>query len=141
MRDTDTDGNLLSTLEIEYYKWVHNNTGSDYRYDPLTGGVWKDRDCPSSIFSKTYFICNSEYPVYDIYGEYVGHYFSGKFYKPLSRNDMDNLTKRKDALTTPWEQMKEKVIEPESDSVIEHVVKRESESDARYTYTAYYSSA
>ena len=79
---------LRSNIEVEYYKVArYYSSRNEYRFDPLTGIIYSPSECTSGISATTYYICGSEYPIYDILGKYLGYYFDYKLYKPSSRHD------------------------------------------------------
>jgi len=88
---------LNGNIRIEYNRWEYRYAPtSDYNYfDPLTGQLYKGSECTSYVHRHTYYICESEYPIYDIItGKYIGLYYGNRFHKPaLGRNlSADTLT-------------------------------------------------
>ena len=88
---------LNSNIRIEYSRWEYREapiTSYD-RFDPLTGQLYKYSECTYEVHQHTYYICESEYPIYDlITGKYIGFYYGQRFNKPtLGRNlSADTLT-------------------------------------------------
>jgi len=104
--DSSDASNLKSNLEVEYYRWFFGTNGSDgfhYRFDPLTGEMYRSDETTFEIRYNTYYICWSEYPVYNAYGKYIGLYFSGIFIKPISRSEMSHMYNVKSLEVDPFD--------------------------------------
>ena len=88
---------LNGNIRIEYNRWEYREapiTNYD-RFNSLTGQLYKGYECIYKNPPSTFYICESEYPIYDlITGEYIGLYYGGRFHKPtLGRNlSADTLT-------------------------------------------------
>ena len=88
---------LNGNIRVEYNRWKYREAPtSDYdRFDPLTGSLYKYSECTYEVLRHTYYIRESEYPIYDlITGKYIGLYYGNRFHKPaLGRNlSVDTLT-------------------------------------------------
>lgn len=90
---------LNGNIRIEYNRWEYREAPtSDYdRFDTLTGQLYKYNECTYEVHRHTYYICESEYPIYDIItGEYIGFYHGQRFHKPTAIGMIS-----RDTLTSP----------------------------------------
>lgn len=127
--------NLISNIDVEYYIWYyfkHGTGGMHYRFNPLTGAIYKSNDMGDVRSYDTYYICDSKHPIYDVNGVYIGMQYADKFVKPISVSDMC-YNRSSVVYTTPWEQMK-KVLESSTGSSIEEKTGERQVVGCEYTY-------
>lgn len=101
MSDISEVCHLNSNIDVEYFKWhrYHRTTDAEYRWDLETGKIYNPDEYTYTIQEKTYFMNYNEYPIYTIYGKYLGFYTSSSFYKPISRR---NLGSSREVKSDPW---------------------------------------
>lgn len=91
-RDSSYVSQLRGNLAIEYYKvlWERNREHSlHYRFNPLTGEIYRsDVENIKELCESTFYICWSEYPIYNLKGEYIGFYFNNRFLRPVSYREL-----------------------------------------------------
>jgi len=90
---------LNGNIRIEYNRWEYRYAPpSDCAYfDPLTGQLYKESERTYEVLRQTFYISESEYPIYDIItGEYIGLYYGNRFHKPALRRNLSV-----DTLTSP----------------------------------------